>query len=195
MPPLTGIFLIAEITSGYELIVPLMLSTTISFITVKSLQKESIVTAQLVKKGELITYNKDQAVLRFMQLSKVIETDLKIIEEEATLSDLIKVISKSKRNIFTVVTEEGFLLGVVLLDEVREIMFNDEMYATPIRNLMIMPPASISYQGSMEIVLKKFKETGAWNLPVIDNGKYIGFVSKSKLFSAYRQLLVRITAD
>ncbi|MDE5422275.1 chloride channel protein [Ancylomarina sp. DW003] len=193
--PLTGIFLIAEITSGYELIVPLMLSTTISFITVKSLQKESIVTAQLAKKGELITHNKDQAVLRFMQLSKVVETDLKSINEDATLADLVKVISKSKRNIFPVLTEEGFLLGVVLLDEVREIMFNEEMYTTPISNLMIMPPASISYDDSMEVVLRKFTKTGAWNLPVIDNGKYIGFVSKSKLFSAYRQLLVKITAD
>ena len=193
--PLTGIFLIAEITSGYELIVPLMLSTTISFITVKSLQKESIVTAQLAKKGELITHNKDQAVLRFMQLSKVIETDLKSIDEDATLGDLIKIISKSKRNIFPVLTEDGFLIGVVLLDEVREIMFDKEMYTTPISNLMIMPPASISFEDSMETVLKKFTETGAWNLPVLDNGKYIGFVSKSKLFSAYRQLLVKITAD
>lgn len=193
--PLTGIFLIAEITSGYELIVPLMLSTTISFITVKSLQKESIVTAQLAKKGELITHNKDQAVLRFMQLSKVVETDFKSINENETLADLIKLISKSKRNIFPVLTEEGFLVGVVLLDDVREIMFNEEMHATAIDNLMIMPPASISDQDSMETVLKKFTETGAWNLPVIDNGKYIGFVSKSKLFSAYRQLLVKITAD
>jgi len=193
--PLTGIFLIAEITSGYELIVPLMLSTTISFITVKSLQKESIVTAQLAKKGELITHNKDQAVLRFMQLSKVVETDFKSINENETLADLIKLISKSKRNIFPVLTEEGFLVGVVLLDEVREIMFNKEMYSTPIDNLMTTPPASISYQDSMETVLKKFTETGAWNLPVINNGKYIGFVSKSKLFSAYRQLLVKITAD
>ena len=193
--PLTGIFLIAEITSGYELIVPLMLSTTISFITVKSLQKESIVTAQLAKKGELITHNKDQAVLRFMQLSKVVETDFKSINENETLADLIKLISKSKRNIFPVLTEEGFLVGVVLLDEVREIMFNEEMYSTPIDNLMTTPPASISYQDSMETVLKKFTETGAWNLPVINNGKYIGFVSKSKLFSAYRQLLVKITAD
>ena len=193
--PLTGIFLIAEITSGYELIVPLMLSTTISFITVKSLQKESIVTAQLAKKGELITHNKDQAVLRFMQLSKVVETDFKSINENETLADLIKLISKSKRNIFPVLTEERFLVGVVLLDEVREIMFNKEMYSTPIDNLMTTPPASISYQDSMETVLKKFTETGAWNLPVINNGKYIGFVSKSKLFSAYRQLLVKITAD
>lgn len=193
--PLTGIFLIAEITSGYELIVPLMLSTTISFITVKCLQKESIITIQLAKKGELITHNKDQAVLRFMQLSKLIETDLKSINENANLGDLVKVISKSKRNIFPVLTKEGVLIGVVLLDEVREIMFNEEMYSTSIRNLMIMPPATIKYEDTMEIVLKKFTETGAWNLPVIDKGKYVGFVSKSKLFSAYRQHLIQITAD
>ena len=193
--PLTGIFLIAEITSGYELIVPLMLSTTISFITVKSFQKESIITIQLAQKGELITHDKDQAVLRFMQLSKVIETDLLSIDEDANLGDLIHVISKSKRNIYPVLTEEGFLIGVVLLDQVRDIMFNKEMYDTPISNLMIMPPASISFEDSMETVLKKFTETGVWNLPVLDNGKYIGFVSKAKLFSAYRQLLVKITAQ
>ncbi len=193
--PLTGIFLIAEITSGYELIVPLMLSTTISYITVRSLQKDSIVTAQLAKKGELITHNKDRAVLTFMQLSKVIERDLKSINEDATLEELVKVISKSKRNIYPVLTEEKYLIGVILLDDVREIMFDKEMYSISISSLMIMPPASISFQESMESVLKKFQDTGAWNLPVIDNGKYVGFVSKSKLFSAYRQHLVEITAD
>jgi chloride channel protein, CIC family len=193
--PLTGIFLIAEITSGYELIVPLMLSTTISYITVRSLQKDSIVTAQLAKKGELITHNKDRAVLTFMQLSKVIERDLKSIHEDATLEELVKVISKSKRNIYPVLTEEKYLIGVILLDDVREIMFDKEMYSISISSLMIMPPASISFQESMESVLKKFQDTGAWNLPVIDNGKYVGFVSKSKLFSAYRQHLVEITAD
>lgn len=193
--PLTGIFLIAEITSGYELIVPLMLSTTISYITVKSLQNESIITVQLAKRGELITHNKDQAVLRFMQLSKVIEMDFISISENKNLGDLVKNISKSKRNIFPVITEEGYLIGIILLDQVREIMFNDELYSTPISNLMIMPPASISLTDSMEKVLNKFTETGAWNLPVLDKGKYIGFVSKSKLFSAYRQHLVKITAD
>ena len=193
--PLTGIFLIAEITSGYELIVPLMLSTTISFITVKSLQKESIITAQLAKRGELITHNKDLAVLRFMKLSKVIETDLISISEDGNLGDLVKVISKSKRNIFPVLTEEGYLIGIILLDEVREIMFNSELYSMPISNFMIMPPASIAFTDSMEKVLAKFKETGVWNLPVLDQGKYVGFVSKSKLFSAYRQHLLDITAD
>lgn len=172
-----------------------MLSTTISFITAKSLQKESIVTIQLAKSGELITHNKDRAVLRFMQLTKVIETDFKSIDEDANLGDLVKVIAEAKRNIFPVLTEEGFLVGVVLLDEVREIMFNEELYSTPISSLMSMPPASISMKDSMETVLQKFQETGAWNLPVLDQGKYVGFVSKSKLFSAYRQHLVKITSD
>ncbi len=193
--PLTGIFLIAEITSGYELIVPLMLSTTISFITVKALQKESIVTAQLAKKGELITHNKDKAVLTFMQLSKVIEKDLDTIDENAQLQDLVKIISKSKRNIYPVLTEEKHLVGVVLLDDVREIMFNEKLYNTPIRNLMTTPPALIFYSDTMEAVLDKFTKTGAWNLPVIDQENYLGFVSKSKLFSSYREHLMQITSD
>ena len=112
-----------------------------------------------------------------MQLSKVIETDLKSIGEEATLGDLIQVISTSKRNIYPVLTEEGYLVGVVLLDDIREIMFNSEMYDTPISNLMNMPPASIRKDDPMEEVLKKFRDTGAWNLPVIDEGKYVGFVT------------------
>jgi len=193
--PLTGIFLIAEITSGYELIVPLMLSTTISYITAKSLQKESIITTQLARRGELITHDKDRAVLRFMQLSEVIEKNFLAIKEDATLSELVQLISKSKRNIFPVLTEEGFLVGVILLDDVREIMFHNEMYNTSISQLMVIPPEYIALEDTMEKVLGKFKETGAWNLPVIEKGKYIGFVSKSKLFSAYRQHLLKITAE
>ncbi len=193
--PLTGIFLIAEITSGYELIVPLMLSTTISFITVRTLQKVSIITAQLIAKGELITHNKDRAVLRFMQLSEVIEKDLKCINADANLGDLVDVISHSHRNIYPVLTNNEELLGVVLLDNVREIMFDSSQYDTPISALMITPPAVISYTDTMETVLQKFKQSGAWNLPVVENKKYIGFVSKSKLFSAYRLRLVKITAD
>jgi len=193
--PLTGIFLIAEITSGYELIVPLMLSTTISYITVKSLEPNSIVTKQLAQRGQLITHNKDQAVLKFMQLKKVIETDLKSIPVDAVLGDLIRVISSSSRNIYPVLNEQSQLMGVVLLDDVRDIMFNDELYQTPVVNLMINPPASIALSDSMEEVLRKFRDTDAWNLPVTQDGQYIGFVSKSKLFSAYRQHLVNITSD
>ena len=194
--PLTGIFLIAEITTGYELIVPLMLSTTISFVTVKFLESNSIVTMQLARKGELITHHKDKAVLRFMSLSSVIEKDICTISIDATLGELVKSISKSKRNIFPVLSDEGLLLGMILLDNVREIMFQPELYNdTYVRNLMISAPSYIHIEEPMEDVIKKFNDTNAWNLPVLEDGKYIGMVSKSKMFSAYRKQLLNITED
>ncbi|MCK4663890.1 MAG: chloride channel protein [Bacteroidales bacterium] len=194
--PLTGIFLIAEITSGYELIVPLMLSTTISFVTVKRLESNSIITMQLAKRGELITHDKDKAVLAFMKLDKVIETDFIIVPIEATLGNLVKIISKSKRNIFPVVDKENILHGIILLDDVRDIMFNSEMYDNIlVRNLMIIPPAYIDKSDSMQNVINKFNETSAWNLPVTHNSKYVGFISKSKLFSSYRKLLMELTEE
>ncbi len=194
--PLTGIFLIVEMTSGYQLIVPLMLTTTISYITVKYLEPHSIITKQLAMRGELITHNKDKAVLTFMQLKSVIETDLKSVNVNATLGDMVKIIAKSKRNIFPVVDKNNNLVGIILLDDIREIMFIPKMYeSTYVRNLMTIPPSYINNTDSMEVVMKKFKETNAWNLPVVDNGKYIGFVSKSKMFSVYRKQLVDISSD
>lgn len=194
--PLTGIFLIAEITTGYELIVPLMLSTTISFVTVKFLVSDSIVTMQLARKGELITHNKDKAVLRFMNLESVIEKDIKTISIDSTLGDLVKLISKSNRNIFPVVDEKQILLGIIILDDVREIMFQPEMYEnTYIRNLMVSAPTYINFGETMEEVIRKFNDSNAWNLPVLENGTYLGMVSKSKLFSAYRKQLLNITEE
>ncbi|MBU0763196.1 MAG: chloride channel protein [Bacteroidetes bacterium] len=193
--PLTGVFLIAEITSGYELIVPLMIATAISFVTSKYLEPNSIFTMQLAKRGELITHHKDKAVLTFMELRSVIETDLKTISPDATLNDLVKVIAKSKRNIFPVVDDEGMLAGIVMLDNVREIMFDKSMYHTRVSNLMILPPTYISSTDSMEVIMEKFKDSDAWNLPIIDDGKYVGFISKSKLFTAYRNLLVEISEE
>lgn len=193
--PLTGVFLIAEITSGYDLIVPLMITSAIAFITSKYLEPNSIVTMQLAKKGELITHHKDKAVLTFMELSSVIETDLISIEPDKNLSDLVKVIAKSKRNLFPVVDYNNELVGIVLLDNVREIMFDNTMYNTSVSNLMVMPPDYILSSDSMERVMNKFRETNAWNLPVLDDGKYVGFVSKSKLFTAYRNLLIEISEE
>lgn len=196
LAPLTGIFLIAEITTGYELIVPLMLSTTISFVTVKFIEPNSIITMQLARKGELITHNKDKAVLSFMNLTEVIETDIKTISVEANLGKLVKLISKSNRNIFAVVDKEDIFLGIILVDNVREIMFNQELYEnTYVSNLMVSAPTYISFDNSMEEVIRKFNDSNAWNLPVLDNGKYIGMVSKSKLFSAYRKQLLNITEE
>jgi chloride channel protein, CIC family len=194
--PLTAIFLIAETTKGYELIVPLMLTATISFVTVKFFEPNSIFTIQLAKRGELITHHKDKAVLNFMKLHSVIETDFTTIHVDSNLGDLVKDISKSKRNIFPVIDDEGILNGMILMDDIREIMFDKEMYeSTTVNNLMILPPAYIGFGDTMKDVIEKFETTGAWNLPVIDNAKYIGMVSKSKLFSAYRNLLLEISDE
>ncbi|MCH7658577.1 MAG: chloride channel protein [Bacteroidetes bacterium] len=194
--PLTAIFLIAEITGGYGLLIPLIITSTFSFITIIYFEPHSIYTKRLAKRGELITHHKDRTVLRLMNWKKEIEKDLIKIHPEETLGELVKNISRSKRNIFPVVDDEGVLQGVVLLDNVREIMFNSDMYdSTYVRDLMITPPDQISIGDTMEMVMKRFEETGAWNLPVTENGKYIGFISKSKIFTAYRKLLIQVSED
>ena len=194
--PLTAMFLIAEITSGYGLIVPLMIASTISFVTVKYFNSNSIFTTQLAKTGDLITHHKDKAALSFMKLQEVIETDLKTVDIDATLGDLVEAIAVSKRNIFPIINRDNELLGIVPVDLVREIMFNTEMYdSTYVRNLMVLPPAYIYSEDKMNSVMDKFNNTNAWNLPVIENGKYVGFVSKSKLFSAYRKLIIDISTE
>lgn len=193
--PLTGIFLIAEITSGYELIVPLMLATTISYLTSKFLIPNSILTMQLAKRGELVTHHKDKAVLHFLSVKSLIESDFFPINESATLKGLVKAISISKRNIFPIINNDGFLIGIILLDDVREIMFNEQWHNTPIVNLMQMPPEIIDIDEHMQKVMKKFNDSNAWNLPVCQKGRYIGFISKSKLFSAYRSQLMNITEE
>lgn len=194
--PLTAIFLIAELTGGYELIVPLMIVSTISFVIVKQFEPNSIFTMQLAQKGELITHHKDKAVLKFMKLHSVLETDLKTVSVNATLGDLVKVISTSKRNIFPVLDEKGMLFGLIFIENIREIMFNQELYEKVyVENLMISPLAEISVDDGMETVINKFNKSGAWNLPVTDKGKYVGFVSKSKLFEEYRKLLVDISHE
>lgn len=194
--PLMAIFLIAEITGGYALFIPLMITATIAYVTVHGFEPHSIYAKRLAKRGELITHNKDKAVLTLMKLGKVIETDLKQVRPDATLGELVKVISHSKRNIFPVVEEGGELLGIVLLDDIRHIMFNTDMHDSIIvRSLMIMPPTVVNYDDPMEVVMKKFEETGAWNLPVLQDGKYLGFVSKSKIFSTYRRVLIHFSEE
>lgn len=194
--PLTGIFLIAEITSGYELIVPLMIATTISFLTVKSFSWDSVFTKKLSERGELLTHHKDKAVLNFMQLESVTEKDFTVINGKMTLRELTHIIAGSKRNLFPVLNEYNELEGVVSLDDIREIMFDTEAYDKyKVYELMILPPAVINSSDSMKTVIRKFQETRAWNLPVLCDGKYIGFVSKSKMFEVYRKHLIDISDD
>jgi CIC family chloride channel protein len=189
--PLTAIFLIAELTGGYELMVPLMITSTIGFITVKYGTKHTVYTTQLATRGELITHHKDKAVLTLMNLKNEIETDFIRVDPYATLGELVQSVSKARRNLFPVVDTSGYLLGVVTLDDIREIMFDQELYnGKYVHELMSVAPDFIYTTDNMELVMKKFDKSGAWNLPVLEEeGLYIGFVSKSKLFTAYRKHL------
>jgi CIC family chloride channel protein len=194
--PLTAIFLIAELTGGYALFIPLMITSTVSYITIMYFEPHSIYTKRLAARGDLITHHKDKAVLTLLRLGNVVEKDFSTIQPNDTLGKLVKTISSSRRNIFPVIDNEGVLLGIVLLDDVRELMFETEKYENIlIKDLMSIPPEQIFVDEPMERVMEKFETSGAWNLPVVDKGKYIGFVSKSKIFSAYRNVLVQFSDE
>ncbi|MFT5970252.1 MAG: CIC family chloride channel protein [Flavobacteriales bacterium] len=194
--PLTAIFLIAELTGGYELFLPLMIAASISYMTVKYFVPHSIYNKQLADRGELITHHKDKAVLMRLQLSKVIERNFKSIYSEMTLGELVKVVAHSTRNIFPVVSHENELQGIVTLDDIRNIMFDQSLYEKiKVEDLMHQPLGIIDCEEPMEQVMDKFKKSGAWNLAVTKRGKYDGFVSKAKLFSVYRGMLVEFSED
>ncbi|MBL4652504.1 MAG: chloride channel protein [Flavobacteriales bacterium] len=188
--PLTAIFLIAEIAGGYSLFIPLMITASLAYLTVKIIMPHSVYTMQLAKRGELITHHKDKAVLTLMKLQNEIETDFETVSPEMSLGELVKVVSRSKRNLFPVVDEDHTFIGVVQLNDIRQIMFNNELYAsTFVHDLMIGVGHHVTVDDNMDTVMNKFEDSGLWNLPVIEEQKYVGFVSKSKLFSAYRKLL------
>ena len=193
--PLTAIFLIAEITGGYDLFVPLMLVATISYGVTKYFVPNSIYTAALAKRGELITNDKDKNALMMLKIDKVIEKNFVTLHADMTLGEMLKKgVSKSSRNLFPVVDEERQFLGIVLLDDVRSIMFDQSLYEnTTVSLFMKSAPDIIFYEDSMEKIMTKFKGSGAWNLPVIKDKKYIGFISKSKLLTAYRNKLIEVT--
>ncbi|HRH66287.1 MAG TPA: chloride channel protein, partial [Bacteroidia bacterium] len=173
--PLTAIFLIAEITSGYALLVPLMIVASISFLITRYYIPYSVYTRKLMQKGDLPEANKDIVVLNQMRLSTYMEKNFSIVHPEQTLGELVKVIAVSKRNIFPVVREDGSLAGVILLDDIRSIMFSEEKYPTTIlQDLLTSPPAVLDIRDNMREVMETFEQCGAWNLPVLENGKYIG---------------------
>lgn len=194
--PLTAIFLIAEITGGYELFVPLMIVSTISFAMTKYYVSHSIYTLKLAERGELMTHDKDQNVLMVLDIDKVIETNFITLKPEMELGDILKnAVAKSSRNHFPVVNDNHEFLGVIRLDDVRHIMFNSHLYdKVDAASLMHADADIIIYEEhSMNDIMDKFKSSGAWNLPVIKHGKYYGYISKSKLLTAYRQQLINFT--
>jgi CIC family chloride channel protein len=190
--PLTGVFLIAELTGGYDLFLPLMIVSISSYITIKMFLPHSIYSMRLAQKGELLTHHKDRAVLTLLNTDHILERDFMTVSPEMSLGDMVKVIAKSGRNTFPVVDEKGVLLGLVLLDNIRNIMFRPELYDRfHVYKFMVTAPAKIQEGTSMEQIMRIFDDTKAWNLPVVDcDGRYIGFMSKSKIFNSYREVLV-----
>lgn len=194
--PLTAIFLIAEITGGYTLFVPLMLVSAIAFSTISYFEKYSIYTKRLIERGDYIPHDKDKQLLSGMKVKKMVEKDLISIKPDQKLSDLVKVVRKSKRNIFPVVDNDGRLVGIITLDDIRNIMFDEvAREETIISSIMTNPPGFISSKSSMQSVMNTFEITGAWNLPVIDDDIYVGFVSKSRIFNTYRTKLKKDRAE
>lgn len=194
--PMTAIFLIAEITGGYDLILPLIVTATISYLTIKIFEPHSIYTKRLAQRGELLTHHKDKNVLIMLDINKLIETEFVKIKEDYSLREFVKIVPQSKRNIFPVTDKDEKLIGVVIMENIRHIIFNTEMYDnTFVRDIMISPPAFVYTKDSMETVMKKFNSTKAWNLPVTENGKYLGFLSKSKIFNEYRDMLIHFSED
>lgn len=195
--PLTAIFLIAELTGGYDLFIPLMLTSAISFSIAKSYLPHSVYTMELGRKGELITHDKDHAVLTLMDIKKIIETNFIPLNPKMTLGDIVhQAVVKSNRNIFPVIGQKSDkLVGIILLDDIRPIMFDQTLYDDVLaRDVMQNPPEIIDLNNDkMTDIMKKFQDSGAWNLPVVKDEKYIGFISKSKLLTAYRRQLINIT--
>nr|HPH16456.1 CBS domain-containing protein [Bacteroidales bacterium] len=184
-----GIFLIADITSGYGLFVPLMIVSAVSYATVRIFENNSVYTYLLAKRKQLITHNKDQSVLTLLQIKKLIETDFNTVHVNATLGELIEVIKYAKRNIFPVVDDDGVLHGIVKLDDIRHIMFSPEKYnKIDVRTVMHMPKYYFSPTDDMDDVVAVIQKSGHFNFPILDNGKYIGFISRATVFSEYRKI-------
>lgn len=194
--PLTGLFLIADISGGYQLFVPLMITATISYATVKTFEPHSVYTIQLAKRKELMTHDKDKNVLSLMRVTKLIEKDFSTINADATLGDLVKVIAKAHRNIFIVIDKENNFEGIVKLDDIREIMFQPEKYdSVNVRDLMVIPQVVIQHDESMADVAAKYQYSDKFNLVVLNDGKYCGCVSRAQIFSTYRRMLKHFSED
>ena len=175
---------------------PLMITATISYATIKIFTSNSVYTIQLAKRGELMTHDKDKKILKLMKLDNLIETNFKTIGPDKNLGDLVDVISKSTRNIYPVIDENETFLGIVFMDHIRHIMFKPELYdSILVQDLMFMPSPLIDPAESMEEITKKFHESGNYNLPVVSNGKYLGFISRARVFSEYRKIVKHFSED
>lgn len=194
--PLTAIFLIAELTGGYQLFLPLMIVSTISYSTIKYFNKTTVYTRQLARRGELFTHDKDKMVISLMNVKDLLEIKFKTVHKDANLGELVKVITASKRNVFPVVDDDGIFYGVVHLNDIRDVIFKPELYdSVNVSSLMNAPMTSATMNDSMEDIVEKFQKTPHFNIVVLDSGKYVGFVSRANVFSKYRKMLKEFSED
>jgi CIC family chloride channel protein len=181
---------------GYELFIPIIITSVIAYITIHKFEIHSIYTKRLAKSGELITHDKDKEILILLKINELIETDFNTVNINSYLGDLIVEVVTSSRNTFVVTDAENNFMGVIYLDDIKKIMFDNELYSKiKVTSIMRLPPAVISKEDTAQEVMRKFEKTGAWNLPVVDDIKYIGFLSKSKVLTSYRDLLIEISPD
>lgn len=196
--PMTAIFLIAEISGGYELLIPLIITASISYGIAHSVDPYSIYTKRIAKKGELLTHDSDQAVLTLLKLDDFIEKDFKAVMIDDNLGSFVKAVAESKRNIFPVLDSKNRFHGYVVLEDIRRDMFKAELYKElHVYNFMQSAPEYVYQSDNMQTVMDKFEKTGAWTLPVVmeEDRTYIGFVSKSKIFGSYREQLREVSHD
>ena len=194
--PLLGIFLIAEITGGYQLLVPLIISATVAYVIATRLEPHSIYTKRLAEMGDLVTHHKDKAAMHYMNVKDLIETDFEILTPDLSLGQMTYYIARSKRDLFPVVDENGMLIGMIKLNDIRNLIFEEDLYEKiTVRDLMYMPEFFISPNDSVEVVAEKFKSCGRYNLAVINDGKYIGFISRARVFSVYRDTMADLSFE
>ncbi len=195
--PLTGIFLIAELTGGYDLFLPLMICSVCSYLTIIAFEPHSIYSMRLAKKGQLLTHHKDKAVLTLMKVKNVLDREEKTITKDTDLRQMVNLISRVNRNMMPVVDEENHLLGVVTLDDIRNVMFRPELYHRYKAEHFMKPvPFHLRIDDTMEQIMHAFEVTKSWELPVVDEeGVFVGFVLKSKILETYRRLLVHFYSE
>jgi CIC family chloride channel protein len=193
--PLTGIFLIAEITNGYSLMVPLMIVSALSLAVNRMFFRESIYTRSIAERGVRVSFNKDETILNMMTSNHLIETNFTTITPDKTLGDLVKIIASSSRNIFPVVAENGDFKGHILFDDVRKFMFDTNLYNTSVEDIMVYPDYVIDVDEPMESIVNKFEESHKYNIVIVDDGKYLGYISRANVFTTYQATLKEISAE
>ncbi|HAQ19955.1 MAG TPA: chloride channel protein [Prolixibacteraceae bacterium] len=194
--PLLGIFLIAEVTGGYQLLIPLIVSAIVAYVTITRFEPHSIYTKRLAELGDLVTHHKDKAAMHYMNTKELIETDFEVLSPDLNLGQMTYFIARSKRDLFPVTDETGKMLGMIKMNDIRNLMFEQELYEKiTVRDLMYMPEFFISPNDPMEVIVNKFKSCGRYNLAVIDEGKYIGFISRARVFSVYRDTMADLSYE